>query len=127
MVMIDMEDIDAQLDYNLLLGHSYMYVMKAVVSLVLCIMMFTYNGKVITLDQLRYYNPNALANPENVLPTISETNNTPYVEIIPGVYKDSNLLGSYSGPPPIIPPLTVGLMCTLSTMEKEESTLGASS
>ena len=111
MVMIDIEFIDAQLDYNILLGSSYMYAMKVVTSLVFCIMMFPFNGKVVILDQLSYYNPHASTNLENSFPMVSETSITPYVEIVPGVYKEYDLLGAYLGPPPIIPPTTEGLMC----------------
>ena len=39
-VMIDIEVINAQLDYNLLLGRSYMYAMRAVASTIFCLMMF---------------------------------------------------------------------------------------
>ena len=42
---------------------------------------------------------------------LSEMNNKTYVEIVPGVYKEYDLLGAYLGPPPIIPPTTKGLMC----------------
>ena len=83
-----------------------MYSMKAAASSVFCIMMFPFNGKVVTLDQLSYYNPNASTNPKNVFPTVNETNNTSYVEINPGVYKDSDLLWAYLGPPLVITPPT---------------------
>ena len=95
-----------------------MYNMKAIASLVFHIRMFPFNGKVVSLDQLSYYNPNASANPENVFPMVNEINKKPYVEIIPGVYKDFDLQRAYSGPPPIIPHPKKGLMCTMFTMKK---------
>ena len=85
--------------------------MNVATSSILCIMMFPFNGKVVILDQLSYYNPHASTNLENSFPTVSETRTTPYVEIIPGVYKESDLLGAYLGPLPIITPTTEGLMC----------------
>ena len=56
-VMINVKVIDDQLDYNILLGRSYMYAMKAVASSMFHTMMFPFNGKLVTLDQLSYYNP----------------------------------------------------------------------
>ena len=55
MVMVDVEVIDTQLDYNILLGRSYMYAMKGVSSSVFHIMMFSFNGNVVTLDECNYY------------------------------------------------------------------------
>ena len=73
MVLINIEVINAQLDYNLLLGRSYMYAMRAVASTVFRIMMFPHEGRVVKVDQLTYYDPKAAATPENVLPMIEQT------------------------------------------------------
>ena len=56
-VLIDIEVVNAQLDYNLLLGRSYMYAMRAVASTVFCLMMFPHDGKIVTVDQLTYHDP----------------------------------------------------------------------
>ena len=53
--MIDIEVFNAQLDYNLLLGRSYMYAMQAVASTVFQLMMFSHEGKIVTVDQLTYH------------------------------------------------------------------------
>ena len=53
-VLINIEVINAQLDYNLLLGRSYMYAMRAIASTVFRIMMFPHEGRVIKVDQLTY-------------------------------------------------------------------------
>ena len=58
---------------------------------------------------------------------VSNPNNTPYFEIIQGIYKDSILLGEYLGPPLVMLPPTEGLMCILSNMDKEASTTQAQS
>ena len=71
-VLIDIEVINAQLDYNLLLGRSYMYAMRAVSSSVFHTMMFPHEGRVVKVDQLTYYDPNAPAAPENVLPMVEQ-------------------------------------------------------
>jgi hypothetical protein len=57
-ILIDIEVIDAQLDYNILFGRNYMYAMKAVASSVFRTMMFPHNGKIVTIDQLTHYEPN---------------------------------------------------------------------
>ena len=69
-----------------------MNAMKAVVSSLFCIMMFPFNGNIVTLNQLSYYDPHANTNLTNVLPTVGEVNQPPYVDILPSVYKDSDLL-----------------------------------
>jgi hypothetical protein len=51
-ILIDIEVIDAQLDYNILLGCSYMYAMKAVASSVFRTIIFPHNGKIVTIDQV---------------------------------------------------------------------------
>ena len=54
-VLIDIEVVDAQLEYNLLLGRSYMYSMRAVASTVFHLMMFHHKGKLVMVDQLTYH------------------------------------------------------------------------
>ena len=56
-VLIDIEVINAQLDYNLLLGRSYLYAMRAVASTIFCLMMFPHEGNIVMIDQLTYHDP----------------------------------------------------------------------
>ena len=70
-VMIDIEVVNAQLDYNLILERSYMYAMRAVASTVFYLMMFPHEGKIMTVDQLTYHDPQGLTTPTNVIPTIN--------------------------------------------------------
>ena len=104
-----------------------MYTMKVVVSSVSRIMMFPFNEKADTLDQLNYYDPHATTNPSKFLPILEEVNPPPYVDIDMGVCKYFDLLGSYSGPPPKIPTLKAKLMYTILTYENESQTLLTSS
>ena len=55
MVLIDMEVVNSQLDYNLLLGCSYMYAMRVVASTIFQLLMFPHDGNIMTIDQLTYY------------------------------------------------------------------------
>ena len=48
--LMDVEFFDAQVDYTILLGRSFMYSMKDLASSLLRVMMFPKNRKVITID-----------------------------------------------------------------------------
>ena len=54
-VNLDVEVVDAPLDYNLLLGRSWTYAMTAVVSSVFRLIKFPYQGRIVTIDQLTYF------------------------------------------------------------------------
>jgi hypothetical protein len=104
-ILIDIEVIDAPLDYNILFSHSYMYTMKAVASSVFQTMMFHHNGKIVTIDQVSHYEPNPSANIDNILPLIHTNHDTyPLIEMGPGIFKDPSLLGTYHGAPPLLHP-----------------------
>ena len=55
-VCVDVEVIDAPLDYNILLGRSYTYAMSIFPCAVHKIS-FPHNRKIVTIDQLMYYEP----------------------------------------------------------------------
>ena len=55
--MVDVEVVDKKLDYNLLLGRSWTYVVTVIVSIVFRIIQFLLDGKVITVDQLSFCIP----------------------------------------------------------------------
>ena len=54
-VSFEIEVVNAPLEYNLLLGHSWFYVMKDIVLLVFPVLRFLHQGKMVTIDQLDYY------------------------------------------------------------------------
>jgi hypothetical protein len=112
-ILIDIEVIDAQLDYNILFGRSYMYAMKAVASSVFRKIMFPHNGKIVTIDQVLHYESNPSTNLDNILPLIHTNKDVyPLVEMGPGIFKDPSLLGTYHGAPPLLPPNQV---CVVSS------------
>ena len=49
-VLIDIEVVNAQLEYNLLLGRSYMYAMRATTSTIFRLTMFPHEGKIVMVD-----------------------------------------------------------------------------
>ena len=84
--MIDIEVVNAQLDYNLLLGRSYMYAMIAIASTVFHLMMFPHEWKIMTVDQLTYHDPQGLTVPTNVIlkiNTIDPQGLNPPTNVIP--------------------------------------------
>jgi hypothetical protein len=112
-ILIDIEVIDAPLDYNILFGCSYMYAMKAVASSIFQTIMFPHNGKIVTINQVSHYEPNPSANLDNILPLIHTNNDAyPLIEMGPGIFKDPSLLGTYHGAPPLLPPNQV---CVISS------------
>lgn len=50
MVMVDIEVVDKKLEYNILLGCSWTYAMKVIVSTVLHIILFPLDEKVVIVD-----------------------------------------------------------------------------
>ena len=51
---VEVEVIDAPLDYNLLLGRSWTYAMSAIASVIFQVVVFPHEGKLVTIDQLRF-------------------------------------------------------------------------
>jgi hypothetical protein len=55
MVNVEVEVFDAPLDYNLLLGRSWIDSMHAVVSTFVRVVCFPHHGKVVIVDQLAFF------------------------------------------------------------------------
>ena len=72
-MLIDINIVNTQIDYNLLLGHSYMYAMWVISSTVFWLLMFPHDGKIMNIDQLMYFDMKGLATPKDSLPTIDTT------------------------------------------------------
>ena len=94
-IEVDVEINDSPLDLNILLGHSWIYTMSAVVSYLFKVIKFPCQGKIVTINQLEYFNVD------------SRVDNVPFVGKTPtncenigvGLFKDS-LLGAFHIPPP---------------------------
>jgi hypothetical protein len=54
---VEVEVVDAPLDYNLLLGRSWTYAMQAVVAIVFRVLLFPHEGRIVTIDQLSFSRP----------------------------------------------------------------------
>jgi hypothetical protein len=110
-VNVEVEVFDAPLDYNLLLGCSWIDSMRTVVSTLFCVICFLHQGKVVTVDQLAFFNSDS--HTSNV-PFISKTPPS-YENVDVGLLKDSTLMGTFPIPPPDIPPPFVALINMIST------------
>jgi hypothetical protein len=119
-VLIDIEVIEAQLEYNILLGRTYMYAMKVVASSIFRTIMFPHNGKIVTIDQVTHYEPNPSASLDNILPLIHTNQDVrPFIEMGPGMFKDPSLLGTYHGAPPLLPPHQVCGVSSQNTLTED--------
>jgi hypothetical protein len=117
-ILINIEVIDTPLNYNILFGCSYMYVMKDVASYVFQAMMFPHNGKIITIEQVSHYEPNHSSNIYNILPLVHTSSNTyPLMDMAPIIFKDPYLLGAYPEAPPLIHSSTQ--VCVISSNRTE--------
>jgi hypothetical protein len=56
-VCVEVEVVDASLDYNLLLGRSWTYAMQAVVATVFRVLLFPHEDRIVTIDQLSFSRP----------------------------------------------------------------------
>jgi hypothetical protein len=80
--------------------------MRAVVSTIFCVLHFPHQGKVVTVDQLAFFNYDS--HTSNV-PFISKTPPS-YENVRVGILKDSTLMGTFLIPPPDITPLLLPLL-----------------
>jgi hypothetical protein len=114
-VNVEVEVFDAPLDYNLLLGCSWIDSMLTVVSTLFRVLHFPHQGKVITVDQLTLFNSDSCT---SNMPFISKTPPS-YENVGVGLLKDSTLMGTFPIPPPDIPPPFVASINMISTYVRE--------
>jgi hypothetical protein len=60
-VFIDVMVVQDPLDFSLLLGRDYVYAMKAIVSTLFRVISFPHDGRVVTVDQLSFIDPDWIA------------------------------------------------------------------
>ena len=59
MITANAKVVDAQLNYNILFSHSFMYAMHFVTSYIFCFIMFLHDSKLVTIDELTYTLPSS--------------------------------------------------------------------
>ena len=77
-VCIDVMVVQGPLDFNLLLGHDYVYAMKDVVSMLFRVMNFPHDGNIVTINQLSFVTPDHRITPSNQIAL-----NVPHVLVVP--------------------------------------------
>jgi hypothetical protein len=114
-VQVEVEVFDAPLDYNLLLGRSWIDSMRAVVSTLFHVVHFPHQGKVVTVDQLAFFNSDTRTG------NVSFIAKTPpgYENVGVGLLKDSSLMGTFPIPPPDVPRPSVASINMISTVPHE--------
>jgi hypothetical protein len=114
-VQVEVEVFDAPLDYNLLLGRSWIDSMHTVVSTLFFVVRFPHQGKVVTVDQLAFFNSDTRTG------NVSFIAKTPlgYENVGVGLLKDSSLMGTFPIPPPDVPRPSVASINMISTVTHE--------
>jgi hypothetical protein len=115
MVQVEVEVFDTPLDYNLLLGRSWIDSMRAVVSTLFRVVRFPHQGKVVTIDQLAFFNSDSR---NGNVPFIAKTP-PGYENVAVGLLKDSLLMGTFPIPPPDVPHSLVASINMISTVPHE--------
>jgi hypothetical protein len=100
-VTVEVEIVDASLDYNILLGHSWVYAMPTVVSTLFFVLHFPHQGKIVTIDQLAFFNSNSHIGSVHFVEKITCSS---YENVGVVLLKDSTLLGTFPLQPPNISP-----------------------
>jgi hypothetical protein len=101
-IIVDVEVVDAPLNYNLLLGRSWFYAMTVVASSVFRCVQFSHQGKIVTVDQLDFCATDARALATNNIPFLGDHKIT-YESVGVVLLKDSILMGTFPTP---LPPTT---------------------
>jgi hypothetical protein len=91
-VEVEVEVVDAPLDYNLLLGRNWTYDMVIVVSSIFRVLCFPHQGEIVAIDQLSltYSSPNA-----SIGPSIPMIDNSKAATENIGVGMYSSLMGTF--------------------------------
>jgi hypothetical protein len=111
-VQVEVEVFDTPLDYNLLLGCSWIDSMRAIVSTLLCVLHFPHQGKVVTVNQLAFFNSDThIGN----VPFIPKTPPS-YDNVGVGLLKDSSLMGTFPIPQPDVPCSSIASINMISTL-----------
>jgi len=95
-VELEVEVVDANPNYNLLLRLSWTHTMFCVVSSLFRVLHFPHEGKIVKVDQLSFFSSGTLN--DNV-PYVGNTK-IPYESVGVSIFKGSSLVGNFTLPPP---------------------------
>ena len=69
-ISVEVEVIDAPLDYNLLLGRSWTYAMSAIASAIFWVVVFPHEGKFVIVDQLSFTQKGCMETNKSTVPFV---------------------------------------------------------
>ena len=72
-VSIQVEVVDAPLDYNLLLGRNWFYAMNVVSSTLFRMVQFLHLERIVTIDQLDFCMPDVTTSMANKIPMLGQS------------------------------------------------------
>jgi hypothetical protein len=121
-IIVDVEVVNAPLDYNVLLGISWFYAMTSISSSVFRCVQFPHQGKNVTVNQLDFYTTDTHAPATNNIPFLGDHKIT-YESVGVGLLKYSSLMGTFPTP---LPPTThhiytVDMISTMTYQSLESS------
>ena len=96
-VEIEVEVIDGNLDYNILLGRPWIYVVVVVVSTYFGKIAFPFKGVITIIEQLTFF-PNGSQTTRSIPLIHGSSQSLQNVGV--GLLKDPSLMGTFSLPPP---------------------------
>ena len=97
-VSVEVEVIDAPLDYNLLLGRSWTYAMSTIASTVFRVVVFPHEGKLVTVYQLIFTRKGPMDSNESTVPLVDQ--DKPAAQSLgAGMY--ASLMGTFDIPAPV--------------------------
>jgi hypothetical protein len=98
MIEVEVEVVDAPLDYNLLLGRNWTYSMVVIVSSIFRMLCFPHQGEIVTIDQLYF----AFSSPDaSVEPSIPVVENSQSITGNIGIRMYSSLMVTFDFSAPI--------------------------
>jgi hypothetical protein len=95
-VCIEVEVVDASLDYNILLGRSWTYAMQAVVATIFRVLLFPHEDWIVTIDQLSF----SRSDPSLGVSAVPMIDNPQLGIVKVGVGLCPSLMGTFDYPPP---------------------------
>jgi hypothetical protein len=95
-VCVEVEVVNASLEYNILLGRSWNYAMQAVVATVFWVLLFPHEDRIVTIDQLSF----SRSDPSLGVSAVSMIDNPQPGIVNVGVGLCPSLMGTFDYPPP---------------------------
>lgn len=95
-MQVEVEIVDANLNYNILLSRSWTHAMHVVASSLFRMIHFPQQGKIVTINQLSFFASSSL---DDNVPYVKHSG-APYESVGVGLFKDSTLMEIFPLPPP---------------------------